>query len=108
VLKQSRKSYVSPCDIAQAYAFVGDKEHTLRYLELAYHERSPWIIFVQKDLVYDFLHSDQRYRALVKKIGLPPTYRRFENSRMCPRNSVLEIRRCLAEARNRLLGKSQP
>jgi TolB-like protein/DNA-binding winged helix-turn-helix (wHTH) protein len=74
VLKQSRKSYVSPCDIAQAYAFVGDKEHTLRYLELAYHERSPWIIFVQKDPVYDFLHSDQRYRALVKKIGLPPTY----------------------------------
>ena len=73
-LKQSRKGYVSPSDIAQAYGFAGDKEHTLRYLELAYHERSPWIIFVQKEPVYDFLHSDQRYRDLVKAIGLPPTY----------------------------------
>jgi len=29
---------------------------------------------IQNDPEFDFLHSDERYRALVKKIGLPPAY----------------------------------
>jgi hypothetical protein len=47
---------------------------TLAALDEAYKQRSPWIIFVQKEPVFDFLHSDERYRTLVKKIGLPAAY----------------------------------
>jgi len=71
---RARKQYVSSWDIAFQYAFLGDKEETLKFLETAYHERSTELVFLQKQPVFDFLHSDERYRALVKKIGLPPAY----------------------------------
>jgi hypothetical protein len=44
-----------------------DKENTLRYLEIAYRERAPGVIFLQKERVFDFLRSDECYREL----GLP-------------------------------------
>jgi hypothetical protein len=36
-------------------------------------QRSPQILWIQTDPAYDFLHSDERYRALIQKVGLPPT-----------------------------------
>jgi len=72
----ARKKYVSPWEMAFECAFLGDdgKEETLKFLEVAYQARSPWIVFIQNEPVFDFLHSDPRYRALIKKIGLPPAY----------------------------------
>jgi tetratricopeptide (TPR) repeat protein len=71
ILERARKQYVSPIDVARQYAMLGDKEETLTYLEAAYRERSPWLVFLQKEPVFDFLHADGRYRKLVKEIGLP-------------------------------------
>lgn len=73
---RARQEYVSPWEMAFECALLGndDKEETLKFLEAAYQERSPWIVFLQNEPVFDFLHSDPRYRALVKKIGLPPAY----------------------------------
>jgi TolB-like protein/DNA-binding winged helix-turn-helix (wHTH) protein len=73
-LAQVKKKYVSPFSLAWNYARLKRKEQTLAYLEDAYKERSPRIVFLQKDPVFDFLHSEERYRELVKKIGLPPAY----------------------------------
>ncbi len=73
---RARQKYVSPWEMAYECALLGndDKEETLKFLEAAYQERSPWIVFLQNEPVFDFLHSDPRYRALVNKIGLPPAY----------------------------------
>lgn len=73
---RARKKYVSPWELASQCALLGndDREETLKFLEAAYRERSPWIVFLQDEPVFDFLHSDPRYRAVVKKIGLPPAY----------------------------------
>jgi len=70
----ARQKYVSPWEMACESALLGDddKEETLKFLEAAYQERSPWIVFLQNEPVFDFLHSDPRYRDLVKKISLPP------------------------------------
>jgi len=71
---KARKKYLSPWEMAFESALLGydGKEETLKFLEAAYQERSPGIVFLQNEPVFDFLHSDPRYRALVKKIGLPP------------------------------------
>jgi TolB-like protein len=74
VKAQAREEYISPWDIAQNVAFTRDKDETLKYLEAAYQEHSPGLISIQNEPVFDFLHSDPRYRALVKKIDLPPAY----------------------------------
>ncbi|MCU1269550.1 MAG: Adenylate cyclase [Acidobacteriaceae bacterium] len=70
---KARKGYVSPWTLASAYAQAGHKEEALRFLEDAYRERSPRLVFIQNSPVFDFLHSDDRYQALVKKMGLPPS-----------------------------------
>lgn len=69
-----RKGYVSPWELTQSYAKLGRKEDTLKYLEDAYRERSPELVMLQNQPFLDFLHSDERYRAIVQKIGLPPAY----------------------------------
>jgi tetratricopeptide (TPR) repeat protein len=68
------KKYVSALDLATDYARLGRKQETLAALEKAYEERSPWLSLLQKSRGFDFVHSDERYRALVKRIGLPPAY----------------------------------
>jgi tetratricopeptide (TPR) repeat protein len=66
----ARKSYVSEFELASEIARTGDKEQTLDHLEAAFREHSPDMIEIQYEPLFDFLHSDPRYHALVKKIGL--------------------------------------
>ncbi len=74
ITTRAHKGYVSPVDIASRYACLGNKEMTLKYLEDALREHSAWLVFIQNEPLFDFLHSDERYRAIVKKMGLPPAY----------------------------------
>jgi TolB-like protein/DNA-binding winged helix-turn-helix (wHTH) protein/Tfp pilus assembly protein PilF len=66
----ARSSYVSEFDLATATAYTGDKDQTLKHLESAYRDREPEMIELQYEPLFDILHSDSRYQALVKKIGL--------------------------------------
>ena len=72
--RKSAKQYVSPVDLALLYAQLGEREKTLTLLEAGLRERNPSLLYVQCDPAYDFLHSDQRYRSLITKIGLPPAW----------------------------------
>jgi hypothetical protein len=71
---KSATQYVSPVYIALQYAQLGDKEKTLSLLEDGYRERSPLLLWIQTDPAYDFLHGEERYRSIIKGIGLPPAY----------------------------------
>jgi hypothetical protein len=71
ITARARTNYVAPFDIASTYACLRDKESTLRYLEKAFAEHSAWLVFIQNEPVLDFLHSDTRYRAIVRKMDLP-------------------------------------
>ena len=71
---RSLKEHVSSFDLAEAYADLGMKEKTLKKLEDAYRERVMDLVHLQQEPDFDFVHSDERYRALVKKMGLPPAY----------------------------------
>lgn len=73
-LERARKGYVAPWDIACSYAYLGDKEHTLKFLEDSFRERGAWLVFIQNEPLFDSLHSDPRYRAIVQRMGLPPAY----------------------------------
>jgi TolB-like protein/lipoprotein NlpI len=66
-----RKEYVSPFVLAVDYARLERKDDTLHFLEGAFQERNPEMVFLQKKPDFDFLHSDPRYQTLVKKVGLP-------------------------------------
>ena len=73
--KQSAaKRYISPIEFAEVYARLNRKQETLHYLELAYEQHAPFIAHIQCNLHFDFLHSEPRYRSLVRRLGLPPAY----------------------------------
>jgi tetratricopeptide (TPR) repeat protein len=72
--QKSAAHYVSPVDLALLYAQLGRREETLALLEEGYRQHSPLLLWIQNDPAYDFLHSDKRYRSIIKGIGLPPAY----------------------------------
>ena len=67
---RSHKEYVSPFDMAREYAYLGDKANTLNYLEQCYRERYAWLILLQTECDFDFVHSEPRYQALIRRLGL--------------------------------------
>jgi eukaryotic-like serine/threonine-protein kinase len=64
-------SYVSPLDLARAYAQLGEKEPTFKYLEAAFVDRSPGLVFLKVDRAWDAVRDDPRFAAAVRRVGLP-------------------------------------
>jgi TolB-like protein/DNA-binding winged helix-turn-helix (wHTH) protein len=68
--------YTSPYSTATVTAELGDseREHTLNLLEDAVRKHDIELLAIQTDPVFDHLHSDPRYRAVIHAIGLTPSY----------------------------------
>jgi hypothetical protein len=68
---RARTASVPAVRLAYAAARLGRIEPTLAYLEKAYGEHAQGLVFLQVDPIFDFLHGDERYRSLVRRVGLP-------------------------------------
>jgi len=66
----SKRSYVPAYNFAEVYIGLGNKEQALTMLEKSYADRSMALTFVTADQEFDSLHSDPRFRDLVRHIGL--------------------------------------
>src|SRR5437773_162905 len=72
-LRQKRLAegkYQSPLNIALNYAFAGADSEALDWLERAVDEHTPWLPELKIDPMWDALHSQPRFVALLKKVGL--------------------------------------
>ena len=58
----------NPVHKATFYAFIEDKENTIKYLYISYDRREPIISFL-RDSRYDFIMDDPRYIELYEKTG---------------------------------------
>ena len=72
--KKARTSYVSPVELAYVHAELGQREQALALLEEAYRLRAPDLLQMQGYSALDILHGEERYRAIVTKVGMPPAY----------------------------------
>jgi len=70
-LANDRDKYIPAINYATAYGYVKDKDRTLEYLNKALEERSMAVLYVKIGPQYAFLDDDPRFKALVKKIGIP-------------------------------------
>jgi adenylate cyclase len=70
VLQRSKKGYLSPMMVGSIYTGLGDKEKAFEWLEKAYEERDPRAYPIKTVASYRSLHSDPRFTALLKKMGL--------------------------------------
>jgi tetratricopeptide (TPR) repeat protein len=56
-------------DIACRYAWAGDRERTLNWLEVAYQARVPLLVFINSPEL-DLVRDDPRYQDLRRRMGL--------------------------------------
>ena len=61
--------YVSPYNVARVYGAIDDKQRALEWLERAYREHNPDLIELTREPSFASLHSDAKFRELVRRIG---------------------------------------
>ena len=71
LLELSRREYLSPYEIAQVYARLGNREETLTWLEKGFQERDSRIVALKVEPAFESLRSDTRFRGLIKRVGFP-------------------------------------
>jgi TolB-like protein/DNA-binding winged helix-turn-helix (wHTH) protein len=57
--------------IAQVYAYRGESDKSLEWLDRAYQKRDPGLTEINSDPVFKHLHRDTRYTELLTKMHLP-------------------------------------
>jgi serine/threonine-protein kinase len=57
--------------IAEAYAWRGEKALAFEWLERAYRQRDGGLSFIKIAPMLTSLHGDPRFRALLRKLKLP-------------------------------------
>ena len=67
---QDQSSYGSPFGIAAIYCGLAEKEQALAWLEKAYQGRDEYLVYLNVYPEFQNLHSDKRFQALQRQIGL--------------------------------------
>ena len=63
--------YVSPLDFARVHAQLDERNRHFKYLDAAFADRSPGLVFLNVDRAWDSVRDDPRFVAAVKNLGLP-------------------------------------
>lgn len=69
ILAKTKSADAGP--LASAYAALGDKDEAFRLLFKSVQERVDWYIFIKADPPFDVLHSDPRWKELLRLMNLP-------------------------------------
>lgn len=72
-LEMSSKNYTQAFFTAQKYAFLGEKEKALELLEKSFDMNNRFMITINKNFYFESLHSEPRFIALLRKMGLKDT-----------------------------------
>jgi serine/threonine protein kinase/Tfp pilus assembly protein PilF len=67
---RSQKQHASPFRMAEVYAVMGDLDKAFELLNKAYEEKDEWMTTIKISPNLAPFHSDPRYQALLKKMGL--------------------------------------
>ncbi len=66
----SKHGYVSPCEIAQVYARLGNREQSIAWLERAYEDRDSKLTYLRIEPAFDDMGSDPRFRRLLQRLAM--------------------------------------
>jgi adenylate cyclase len=60
-----------PFFVASVYAFRGEPDEALKWLDTAYAQRETALLLLKGQIMFDKLEGDPRYKAFLKKMNLP-------------------------------------
>jgi serine/threonine protein kinase/Tfp pilus assembly protein PilF len=72
LLERAAKEYVSPYFIGLIYLGLDKKDKAFEWFEKGCDDHSPWMLNLKVLPLYDNLHTDARYRALMLRMNLKP------------------------------------
>ena len=72
LLQLSTKRYVPPYNIALTYMGLGEGTEALTWLDRAFEERDPRMVFLKVEPKWKSLHDNDRYVRLLKRMNLLP------------------------------------
>lgn len=67
----SKYAKSSAWEIAEVFAWRGEKDKAFEWLERAYQRRDGGLVQLKSDPLLDSLRGDSRYRVLLRKMNLP-------------------------------------
>jgi TolB-like protein/Flp pilus assembly protein TadD len=70
VLELSRKFHISPGLIAMMYIALDEHKQALTWLETAYRQHSPMMIWLKADPRFDPIRQEPRFEELMRRVGL--------------------------------------
>ena len=70
--ERSKRGYLSPRFIAEAYIDLGEKDQAFEWLDKAVQSRDSISIWLKVHPEFDPLRSDPRFAELMRRVGLPP------------------------------------
>jgi tetratricopeptide (TPR) repeat protein len=68
--RTKRGEYVPAAHIARAYMRMGDTDQAFDWLEKARKERNAFPLLIKSDPIYDGLHADTRFAAILTSMNL--------------------------------------
>ena len=66
----AKQRYVSPYFIALVYVGLREDDQAFAWLQKAYEEHHPYLVFLRVEPVFDRLRPDPRFADLVRRVGL--------------------------------------
>jgi len=67
----ARYAHSGAYQIAEAYAWFGERDRAFEWLERAYAQHDPALSTLKVNTILRGLHGDPRFTALLKKMNLP-------------------------------------
>jgi len=65
---RSAERYVSPYELGLIYEALGDHDQAFAFLDQAFEERSPWLVYLAREPRLRHLHGDPRFDALLVRL----------------------------------------
>jgi serine/threonine protein kinase/tetratricopeptide (TPR) repeat protein len=72
LVAQSRRAYVSPIDIAEYYAYAGNKDQTLDWIEKGLDAREPNTPYIHIVPLFASLRNEPRFGEVLRRMNIPP------------------------------------
>jgi len=70
IIEQAKAGTRRPYYVASYAMMKGDRALALEWLEKSYQHHDYWLLFINVDQVFDPLHSEPRFQALVHRLGV--------------------------------------
>ncbi len=69
--EQCTRGEISPIGLSSLYVALGKKQRALDWLQKAYEQRDPYMVFIRVDWAFDPLRSAPRFQALLRRMNFP-------------------------------------